>query len=105
MSTVSQPAIHHVIRALGEDGRAGALGLAEHAVEMFLAAAPTQADRSLAHDILLRDLAGLRGVAPYLAGFVGKVEAHVGRLRSRPVVPEIELPEIALPEAELPQAA
>ncbi len=83
-----QPAIQHVIRALAEDGREGAQGIAEYAVETFAAACPTEGDRALALDILLRDLASLRGVAPHLAAFVGRVEAYVTRLKAvkRPLV-------------------
>lgn len=75
-----QPAIQQVIRALAEDGRAGALGIAEHAVESYLAGAPTEGDRALSRDILVRDLASLRGVAPHLAAFIGRVEAYVASL-------------------------
>lgn len=81
MNTVSQPAIQQIVRALGEDGRAEALSIAIHAVETFVAAAPSEADRALSLDILSRDLASLRGVAPYLTGFIGKVEDHLVRLR------------------------
>lgn len=72
-----QPAIPQVIRALAEDGRAGAIDIARHAVEAHLAGAPTEGDRALSRDILSRDLASLRGVAPHLAGFVRRVEAHL----------------------------
>jgi hypothetical protein len=75
-----QPAIQQVIRALAEDGRAGAIGIAEHAVDAYLAGAPTEGDRALSLDILTRDLASLRGIAPHLAGFIGRVEAHVASL-------------------------
>lgn len=80
-----QPAIQQVIRALAEDGRAGAIGIAEHAVEAYLASAPTEGDRVLSSDILIRDLASLRGIAPHLAGFIGRVEAHLASL-ARPVL-------------------
>ncbi len=80
-----QPPIQHVIRALAEDGRVGALGLAEYAVDTFAANCPSAGDRALALDILLRDLAGLRGVAPHLAAFVGRIEAYVVRLRQAPL--------------------
>lgn len=59
-----QPAIQQVIRALAEDGRAGAINIAEHAVDSYLADAPSEGDRALSRDILVRDLASLRGVAP-----------------------------------------
>ena len=72
-----QPPIQQVIRALAEDGRSGAIGIAEHAVEAYLAGAPTEGDRALFRDILTRELASLRGIAPHLAGFVGRVEAHL----------------------------
>jgi hypothetical protein len=75
-----QPAIQQVIRALAEDGRAGALGIAEHAVDSYLAGAPSEGDRVLSRDILVRDLASLRGIAPHLAGFIGRVEAYVASL-------------------------
>lgn len=75
-----QPAIQQVIRALAEDGRAGAIGIAEHAVSAYLDAAPTAGDRALSLDILVRDLASLRGIAPHLAGFIGRVETYVARL-------------------------
>lgn len=74
-----QPSIQQIIRALAEDGRAGAIGIAEHAVGAYLADAPTEGDRALSRDILIRDLASLRGVAPHLAGFIGRVEAHLAR--------------------------
>jgi hypothetical protein len=75
-----QPAIQQVIRALAEDGRAGAIGIAEHAVEAYLAGSPTEGDRALSRDILVRDLASLRGIAPHLAGFIGRVETFVANL-------------------------
>ncbi|MDP4026723.1 hypothetical protein Q8W71_29380 [Methylobacterium sp. NEAU 140] len=75
-----QPAIQQVIRALAEDGRAGALGIAEHAVDAYLAGAPTAGDRALSLDILVRDLASLRGIAPHLAAFIGRVETYVAGL-------------------------
>jgi hypothetical protein len=75
-----QPAIQQVIRALAEDGRAGALGIAEHAVNAHLDGARAIGDRALSLDILSRDLASLRGVAPHLAGFIGRVEAYVAGL-------------------------
>lgn len=75
-----QPAIQQVIRALAEDGRAGAIGIAQHAVEAYLAGAPTEGDRLLSRDILNRDLASLRGIAPHLAGFIGRVETHLASL-------------------------
>ncbi|MCJ2054722.1 hypothetical protein [Methylobacterium sp. J-070] len=74
-----QPAIQQVIRALAEDGRVGAIGIAEHAVDSYLADAPSEGDRVLSRDILVRDLASLRGVAPHLAGFIGRVEAYLAR--------------------------
>jgi hypothetical protein len=77
-----QPAIQQVIRALAEDGRAGAINIAEHAVEAYLAEAPSDGDRALSRDILIRDLASLRGIAPHLAGFIGRVESHVAGLAS-----------------------
>ncbi|GJD59142.1 hypothetical protein [Methylobacterium dankookense] len=80
-----QPPIQHVIRALAEDGRTGAMGLAEYAVDSFAATCPTEGDRALALDILLRDLASLRGVAPHLAAFVGRIETYVSRLRQAPL--------------------
>lgn len=80
-----QPPIQQVIRALAEDGRVGAIGIAEHAVEAYLAGAPTEGDRVLSRDILIRDLASLRGVAPHLAGFIGRVEAHLAGL-AQPVL-------------------
>lgn len=75
-----QPPIQQVIRALAEDGRAGALGIAEHAVNAHLDGARAIGDRALSLDILSRDLASLRGVAPHLAGFIGRVEAYVAGL-------------------------
>ena len=75
-----QPAIQQVIRALAEDGRAGAINIAEHAVSAYLADAPSDGDRALSRDILIRDLASLRGVAPHLAGFIGRVETYVASL-------------------------
>lgn len=81
-----QPAIQQVIRALAEDGRLGAIGIAEHAVDAYLAGAPTEGDRALSLDILVRDLASLRGVAPHLADFIGKVEAYVAT-SCRPALP------------------
>lgn len=80
-----QPAIQQVIRALAEDGRAGAIQIAEHAVESYLAEAPSDGDRALSRDILIRDLASLRGVAPHLAGFIGRVETFVAGL-ARPAL-------------------
>jgi hypothetical protein len=80
-----QPPIQTVIRALAEDGRTGALGLAEYAVDSFAAACPTAGDRALALDILLRDLASLRGVAPHLSAFVNRIESYVTRLRQTPL--------------------
>lgn len=80
-----QPPIQQVIRALAEDGRAGAIGIAEHAVEAYLAGAPTEGDRALSRDILSRDLASLRGIAPHLAGFIGRVEAHLAGLARPPL--------------------
>ncbi|MDN3571867.1 hypothetical protein [Methylobacterium longum] len=77
---VMQPAIQQVIRALAEDGRAGAIGIAEHAVDSYLAGAPSDGDRVLSRDILVRDLASLRGIAPHLAGFIGRVETYVASL-------------------------
>ncbi|MGT2485911.1 hypothetical protein ACU4GA_07760 [Methylobacterium oryzae CBMB20] len=75
-----QPAIQQVIRALAEDGRAGAINIAEHAVDSYLAGAPSEGDRALSRDILVRDLASLRGVAPHLAAFIGRVESYVAGL-------------------------
>ncbi|MGH1587063.1 hypothetical protein ACRBEV_00320 [Methylobacterium phyllosphaerae] len=75
-----QPAIQQVIRALAEDGRAGAINIAEHAVDSYLADAPSAGDRALSRDILVRDLASLRGVAPHLAAFIGRVETYVSGL-------------------------
>ena len=74
------PAIQQVIRALAEDGRAGAINIAEHAVDSYLADAPSEGDRALSRDILVRDLASLRGVAPHLAAFIGRVESYVASL-------------------------
>ncbi|WP_267356070.1 MULTISPECIES: hypothetical protein [unclassified Methylobacterium] len=78
--TVMQPAIQQVIKALAEDGRAGAIQIAEHAVSAYLADAPSEGDRVLSRDILIRDLASLRGIAPHLAGFIGRVEVYVASL-------------------------
>ncbi|GJE40717.1 hypothetical protein [Methylobacterium persicinum] len=89
-----QPAIQQVIRALAEDGRAGALGIAEHAVNAYLEGAPTAGDRTLSRDILIRDLASLRGVAPHLAGFIGRVETYVAGLTT-----------VDLSRSDLPRAA
>ncbi|MEG9526314.1 MAG: hypothetical protein MIL41_11185 [Hyphomicrobiales bacterium] len=75
-----QPAIQQVIRALAEDGRAGAINIAEHAVDSYLAGATSEGDRVLSRDILVRDLASLRGVAPHLAAFIGRVESYVASL-------------------------
>lgn len=75
-----QPAIQQVIRALAEDGRVGALGLAEHAVNAYLEGSPSAGDRALSLDILARDLASLRGIAPHLAAFIGRVETYVSGL-------------------------
>ncbi len=75
-----QPAIQQVIRALAEDGRAGALGIAEHAVNAYLDGDRSVGGRALSLDILSRDLASLRGIAPHLAGFIGRVEAYVAGL-------------------------
>jgi hypothetical protein len=75
-----QPAIQQVIRALAEDGRAGAMNIAEHAVDSYLAGAVSEGDRALSRDILVRDLASLRGVAPHLAAFIGRVETYVAKL-------------------------
>lgn len=75
-----QPAIQQVIRALAEDGRAGAMGIAEYAVNAHLEGASSVGDRALSLDILARDLASLRGIAPHLAGFIGRVEAYVAGL-------------------------
>ncbi|MCJ2011176.1 hypothetical protein [Methylobacterium sp. J-076] len=75
-----QPAIQQVIRALAEDGRPGALGIAEHAVNAYLDGATLPGDRALSLDILSRDLASLRGIAPHLAGFINRVEAYVAGL-------------------------
>lgn len=66
-----QPAIQQVIRALAEDGRAGAINIAEHAVDSYLADAPSEGDRALSRDILVRDLASLRGVAISLPSSAG----------------------------------
>ncbi|MGU3539739.1 hypothetical protein [Methylobacterium sp. A54F] len=77
---MNHPAIHQVIRALAEDGRVGAIGLAEHAVEAYAKGFGTAADQSVALDILLRDLARLQGVAPHLSGFIRRVETVIDRL-------------------------
>jgi hypothetical protein len=81
-----QPAIQQVIRALAEDGRAGAIGIAEHAVTAYLDGATAIGERALSFDILTRDLASLRGIAPHLAGFIGRVEAYVAGLDRADVV-------------------
>lgn len=78
---MSQPSIHHMIRALAENGGPGAIDVARHAVEVTLSEAPTDADRALAVDILLRDLASLRGIAPHISGFVGRIERQLGQVR------------------------
>ena len=78
---MSQPPIHLMIRALAENGAPGAIDIAQHAVEMFLADSPTDADRAVAVDILLRDLASLRGVAPHISAFIGRIEMQLGRIR------------------------
>lgn len=112
-----------MIRALAENGAPGAIDIAQHAVETVLAASPTDADRALAVDILLRDLASLRGVAPHISGFIGRIEMQLGRIRrdalrrpaQRPVpadagmvegdTVEADTIEAGMPEAELSQAA
>ena len=105
IATVSQPPIHLMIRALAENGAPGAIDIAQHAVEMFLAASPTDADRALAVDILLRDLASLRGVAPHITAFIGRIEMQLGRIRrdalkrpaQRPVPADAEMTEEPVP--------
>ena len=52
------------------------------------------ADRTLSRDILIRDLASLRGVAPHLAGFIGRVETYVAGLTT-----------VDLSRSDLPRAA
>ncbi|KAB1074475.1 hypothetical protein F6X51_07380 [Methylobacterium planeticum] len=73
------PGLLRLIRALAEDDRVGAIGLAEHAVERHVTAFP-KADQAVALDILLRDLACLQGFAPHLTGFISRVEGHIDRL-------------------------
>src|SRR3954452_5637362 len=73
------PSLLRLIRALAEDDRVGAIGLAEHAVERHVTAFP-KADQAIALDILLRDLACLQGFAPHLTGFISRVEGHIDRL-------------------------
>ncbi|WP_336488881.1 hypothetical protein [Methylobacterium nigriterrae] len=80
---MTQPSLLRLIRALAEDDRVGAMGLAEHAVERHVAAFPVAADRVVALDILLRDLACLQGFAPHLSGFITRLEAHIDRLHRR----------------------
>ncbi|MCJ2059061.1 hypothetical protein MKL09_21285, partial [Methylobacterium sp. J-048] len=58
--------------------RAAFLLLSLAALAAGLAAgSPTEGDRALSRDILVRDLASLRGIAPHLAGFIGRVETFV----------------------------
>jgi hypothetical protein len=73
------PGLLRLIRALAEDDRVGAIGLAEHAVERHVTGFP-KADQAIALDILLRDLACLQGFAPHLTGFISRVEGHIDRL-------------------------
>ena len=81
-----------MIRALAENGAPGAIDIAQHAVEVFLAAAPSDADRALSVDILLRDLASLRGVAPHITAFIGRIEMQLGRIRRDAVKRQVQRP-------------
>lgn len=68
------------IGRLGATAQIGAIVLAEQIVDLQLAGFSDAAERSLALDALLRDLARLRRRDPALDGFIGEVETYIDGL-------------------------
>ncbi len=68
------------IRRLGAGAPIGAIVLAEQIVDMYAADFGHPADRSVALDALLRDLARLRRRDPGLDGFITDIEAYIDGL-------------------------
>ena len=71
------------VRRLGGAPRAGAIVLAEQAVDRYVNGYTRTDDRGIALDILLRDFARLRFQAPELDAFISAVESYIDRLHRR----------------------
>jgi hypothetical protein len=76
--SLSEPV--ELVRRLGAAPPVGAIVLAEQAVDLYIAGYIRLDDRSVALDILLRDLARLRVLQPELDGFIAEVEAYIDLL-------------------------
>lgn len=68
------------IRRLGSANRIGAIVLAEQVVDTHVGGFGHAAERSVALDALLRDLARLRRREPSLDGFITEVESYIDGL-------------------------
>ncbi|WP_426215495.1 hypothetical protein [Methylobacterium sp. NFXW15] len=68
------------VRRLGSASRIGAIVLAEQVVDMYVGGFGHAAERSVALDALLRDLARLRRREPDLDGFITEVEHYIDTL-------------------------
>lgn len=68
------------IRRLGSATSNEAIVLAEQVVDRYAAGFAAMAERSLALDAVLRDLARLRRREPGLDGFITGVEGHIDAL-------------------------
>lgn len=68
------------IRRLGSANAIGAIVLAEQVVDTHVAGFTAMAERSLALDVLLRDLARLRRREPGLDGFITEIEGYIDAL-------------------------
>ena len=68
------------IRRLGSASAIGAIVLAEQVVDTHAAGFAAVAERSLALDALLRDLARLRRREPSLDGFITEIEGYIDTL-------------------------
>ena len=76
--SLSEPV--ELVRRLGTAPPVGAIVLAEQAVDLYIAGYTRLDDRSIALDILLRDLARLRVLQPDLDGFIADVEGYIDLL-------------------------
>ena len=68
------------IRRLGSANRIGAIVLAEQVVDTYVAGFGHAAERSVALDALLRDLARLSRREPDLDGFITEIEQYIDTL-------------------------
>lgn len=76
--SLSEPV--ELVRRLGAAPRVGAIVMAEQAVDTYCAGYLCPDDRTIALDILLRDLARLRVQEPDLDQFIGEVETYIDLL-------------------------